>query len=124
MGLKPGEPIHDICGFLEAEALRSWPFSTPWTLLMDCPLVKKIRERISIERQIFTTAHELGHLLIHLANYDGKAHSEDKALEREADLFAGYFLMPEQGFDFYACRLSRLVRKAVEKEKIFHFPGG
>jgi Zn-dependent peptidase ImmA (M78 family) len=56
-------------------------------------------ERISIERQIFSTAHELGHLLMHLSDYDGKARSEDKTQERDANLFAGYFIMPEQGFD-------------------------
>ncbi|MBN2861218.1 MAG: ImmA/IrrE family metallo-endopeptidase, partial [Sphaerochaetaceae bacterium] len=56
-------------------------------------------DRISIERQIFSTAHELGHLLMHLSDYDGNALSEDKAQEKEADLFAGYFLMPAQGFD-------------------------
>lgn len=56
-------------------------------------------ERISIDRQIFSTAHELGRLLMHLSDYDGKVRSEDKAQELEADLFAGYFLIPEQGFD-------------------------
>jgi Zn-dependent peptidase ImmA (M78 family) len=47
--------------------------------------------RISTERQIFSAVHELGHLLMHV--------SEDKEKEQEADLFAGHFLMPKDGFD-------------------------
>ncbi|WP_171814781.1 ImmA/IrrE family metallo-endopeptidase [Sediminispirochaeta smaragdinae] len=80
----------------------------------------------SIEHKRFSTAHELGHLLTHLSDYGGKARSEDKVQEKEADLFAEYFLMTEQGFnseweetagmpfvlksfDFYADRLSSRV---------------
>ena len=56
-------------------------------------------DRITIERQIFSTAHELGHLLMHLTDYNSEELDEDKEQEKDADLFAGYFLMPESGFD-------------------------
>ncbi len=36
---------------------------------------------------------------MHRSDYDGKIRCEDSSQERDADLFAGYFLMPEQGFD-------------------------
>ena len=53
---------------------------------------------ISIERQIFTIAHELGHLLMHSGSY-GKADDEENGNineeEKEADFFAGLFLLPD-----------------------------
>jgi Zn-dependent peptidase ImmA (M78 family)/DNA-binding Xre family transcriptional regulator len=53
---------------------------------------------ISIERQIFTVAHELGHILMHLASYDENCGDEDKKEEAAADSFASFFLMPGEAF--------------------------
>jgi Zn-dependent peptidase ImmA (M78 family)/transcriptional regulator with XRE-family HTH domain len=56
---------------------------------------------ISVERQIFSLAHELGHLVLHKETYSGPAELlavEDKEQEREADRFAAAFLMPEKQF--------------------------
>ena len=108
VGLEPDEPIHDICGLLESCGIKILALSYSSDAFnglsvgeddMGPAIIINTWERISIERQIFSTAHELGHLLMHLSDYDGKARSEDKTQEEEADLFAGYFLMPEQGFD-------------------------
>ncbi len=108
VGLKSDEPIYDICGLLESCGIKilTLPYSSDaFNGLsvgeddMGPAIIINTWERISIERQIFSTAHELGHLLMHLSSYDGKARSEDKTQEKEADLFAGYFIMPEQGFD-------------------------
>jgi Zn-dependent peptidase ImmA (M78 family)/DNA-binding XRE family transcriptional regulator len=108
IGLKPDEPIHDICGLLESCGIKilALPYSSDAFNGLSVgeddkgpAIIINTWERISIERQIFSTAHELGHLLMHISDYDGKARSEDKAQEKDADLFAGYFLMPEQGFD-------------------------
>jgi len=55
-------------------------------------------DRISVERQIFTAAHELGHLLLHRDEFDPDEITEDLEAEREADVFAAYLLMPEQRF--------------------------
>ncbi len=55
-------------------------------------------DRISVERWIFTAAHELGHLVLHLKDYDVDQKDEGKAEEREANIFAGHLLMPEEAF--------------------------
>ncbi|MCF7816913.1 MAG: ImmA/IrrE family metallo-endopeptidase [Kiritimatiellales bacterium] len=54
---------------------------------------------ISVERQIFSMAHELGHLMLHKDTY-GKDPEEldDDQQEREADRFAAAFLMPSDAF--------------------------
>ncbi len=53
----------------------------------------------SAVRRNFDIAHELGHLLLHFkvefTNLDRKEH---KAVENEANLFAGAFLLPEESF--------------------------
>lgn len=53
----------------------------------------------SAVRRNFDIAHELGHLLLHyrleFANLDRKEH---KTIEKEADLFAGMFLLPVDEF--------------------------
>ena len=56
-------------------------------------------ERISVERWIFTAAHELGHLLLHLDSYDSDESAENLEEEKEANIFASYFLMPERHFN-------------------------
>jgi Zn-dependent peptidase ImmA (M78 family)/DNA-binding Xre family transcriptional regulator len=53
---------------------------------------------IPVERRIFSTAHELGHLIMHRDSYDGSDRVEDPNEEKEADQFAGYFLMPGPAF--------------------------
>jgi len=58
-------------------------------------------ESISLERQIFTAAHEFGHLLMHKKSYKNNREIEDekdKKEEKEANAFAGYFLMPYDAF--------------------------
>jgi Zn-dependent peptidase ImmA (M78 family) len=108
IGLKAEEPIHDICGLLEGCGIKilAIPYSSDAFNGLSVgeddkgpAIIINTWERISIEPQIFSTAHELGHLLMHLSDYDGKARSEDKSREKKADLFAGYFLMPELGFN-------------------------
>jgi len=108
IGLKADEPIHDICGLLESCGIKILVLSYSSNAFNGLSvgegdkgpaIIINAWERISIERQIFSTAHELGHLLMHQADYDGKVRSEEKSKEKEADLFAGYFLMPEQGFE-------------------------
>lgn len=55
-------------------------------------------DRISVERQIFTAAHELGHLLLHRDEFNPDEVAEDIDAEREADVFAAHLLMPEPRF--------------------------
>ncbi len=108
LGLKEDEPIHDICGLIESCGIKllTLPYSSDAFNGLSVgfddkgpAIIINTWERISIERQIFSTAHELGHLLMHLGDYNGDKPNEDKEHENEANLFAGYFLMPERGFD-------------------------
>lgn len=55
-------------------------------------------ERISVERWIFSAAHELGHLIMHCDAFDVDQTEESEEEEREADIFASNFLMPQEAF--------------------------
>lgn len=55
-------------------------------------------DTIPVERQIFTAAHELGHILLHQESFDPNVEQEDNQQEAEADLFASHFLMPQEAF--------------------------
>jgi len=57
-----------------------------------------IRKDISVERWIFTTAHELGHILLHRESYGRDRADENPEEEKEANTFAAQFLMPDEAF--------------------------
>ncbi len=108
VGLKNDELIRDICGLLEDNGVK---VLTPKIASegffglsvadddVGPAVVVNTWERVSVERWIFTAAHELGHLLLHLDAFDATQTEEDKAEESEADIFAGHFLMPDEVFD-------------------------
>lgn len=50
---------------------------------------------ITVERQIFTIAHELGHLLMHTDSYGTAEDIENELEEQEANSFAGQLLLPD-----------------------------
>ncbi|MGJ9459962.1 helix-turn-helix domain-containing protein [Oceanobacillus sp. CF4.6] len=53
----------------------------------------------SAVRRNFDIAHELGHLLLHYkVEFTNLNRKEHKAMEEEANLFAGAFLLPEESF--------------------------
>jgi len=60
-----------------------------------CPIVF-VRKQESDARQLFTLAHELGHLLLHRDHFiDGQEEfSSNNHREKEANSFAGHFLIP------------------------------
>jgi len=65
--------------------------------VQDDMLLILLRDRKkNIERTIFSGAHELGHLVLHPHLFTTDAEGEDtsQAYEKEADKFAGYFLVP------------------------------
>ncbi len=102
------QPIRDICGLLESAGVKLFPIqvmSDAFFGLSVAPdplgpaVIVNTWERISVERQIFSAAHELGHLLLHLSAYVGTATDEVPEEETEANLFASEFLMPQEGFD-------------------------
>ena len=107
LGLKVTEPIHDICGLLEHAGVKVFlvPISSDSFFGLSVgeddggpAVVVNVWERISVERCIFSAAHELGHLMLHHDAYDVTKVEENKEEEHEADRFAGHFLMPNEGF--------------------------
>lgn len=102
------EPIFDISGLLEdkigikvlwLEIASEGFFGLSVAQDGSGPaIVVNCWDRISVERQIFTAAHELGHLLLHRDEFDPDETVEDAEVEREADTFAAYLLMPERRF--------------------------
>jgi Zn-dependent peptidase ImmA (M78 family)/transcriptional regulator with XRE-family HTH domain len=55
-------------------------------------------DRLSVECSIFSVAHELAHLLLHLDSFDVDDSDYLFDQEREANVFASYFLMPSAAF--------------------------
>ncbi len=107
LGMKRSEPIHDICGLLESAGVKvlSIPLSSNGFFGLSVgeedggpAVVVNVWERIPVERRIFSAAHELGHLMLHPVAFDVTQTDEDKEEEHQADLFAGRFLMPDDGF--------------------------
>lgn len=108
LGLRVGEPIGDIVGLMESAGvkikLRSFDlqkffgFSISESDGGPAIIVNNVKA-ISFERQIFTVAHELGHLILHPYTYGLDEMGDINRQEGEADRFAGYFLMPQEAFD-------------------------
>src|SRR5574341_547416 len=89
-GIGDDETVRDIAGLLEARGYKVLPvkiandgfFGLSVAAGDGGPaIVVNTQERISVERWIFSAAHELGHLLLHLDSYDvekateiGRAH--------------------------------------------------
>jgi Zn-dependent peptidase ImmA (M78 family)/DNA-binding XRE family transcriptional regulator len=106
-GLKEQDSIRDICGLLEDHGVKvlTPAVATDGFFGLSVgdedggPAVAiNTWDRISVERWIFTAAHELGHLLLHLDAYDVVKTEENDNEEKEADLFAAHFLIPESTF--------------------------
>lgn len=107
IGLGTMEPVTDVIGLLEkwgikfhlsAFGLKNFFGFSIGQQDGGPAIAVNISEEISIERRIFTVVHELGHLLMHSDSYDQKERNEMDSEEREANIFAGYFLMPKEGF--------------------------
>lgn len=106
-GLDTEEPVRDICGLLESGGIKVGEqkvashdfFGLSVAAAGGGPaVVVNTWERISVERWIFTAAHELGHLILHLSDFDVIHSDEAKEHEQEANAFAAPFLMPEVSF--------------------------
>lgn len=107
LGIGPKEPVRDLCGLLESCGIKVRPVTLASESFFGLSvgqedggpaIVVNTWERISVERWIFTAAHELGHLLMHRSAYDVRQTSEDMSEEKSADQFASHFLMPERAF--------------------------
>lgn len=107
LGLNQKDPIRDLAGLLEDNGIKVYRlilqsdqfFGLSVSKLDHGPAVAvNVWDRISVEGWIFSAAHELGHLLLHLDAYDIDQTHEDKDQEKEANCFASHFLMPEESF--------------------------
>jgi Zn-dependent peptidase ImmA (M78 family)/DNA-binding XRE family transcriptional regulator len=111
LGVDREATIQDICGLLEHQGIKVYPMpvaSDAFFGLSVGPkdggpaIVVNTWDRIPVERWIFTAAHELGHLILHLNvpnTYDIHATNEDPDQEVEANAFASHFLMPDWLFE-------------------------
>lgn len=107
IGLREREPIANICGLLESGGVKVLLLDTKrdsfFGLSVGEPdggpaIVVNTWDRAAVERWIFTAACELGHLVLHPEEYDPAASDLPEDAAREADDFAGEFLMPEAAF--------------------------
>ncbi len=106
-GLGAHEPVHDICGLLERQGIKVLSVNIATDAFLGLSVseedggpavVVNTWERLPVEHWIFSAAHELAHLLLHLQAYQVDEELKDKDQERDADAFASHFLMPEAVF--------------------------
>lgn len=129
--LDPGESIRDICGLLqERGGIKVYPMALASDAFFGLSVAKEdggpaivvnVWDRISVERWIFTAAHELGHLLLHLGAYDVGKTAENREEEEEANQFATHFLMPHAVFalEWNEARGLSLVDRVLKVKRIF-----
>jgi len=107
LSISENEVIKDISSLMEKAGIKI--YQTPSSLKKFFGLsigeedggpaicINTSRE-IAVERQIFTAAHELGHLLMHKSSYKQNDLLETEKEETQANAFASYFLMPQEPF--------------------------
>ncbi len=107
VGLDAHSSIRDIRGLLEKQGIKVYSFSLANPNFFGLSIAEKeggpaiavnTWERISVERWIFTAAHELAHLILHKKDYDIEEEEEEEDHEYEANVFASRFLMPSEAF--------------------------
>jgi Zn-dependent peptidase ImmA (M78 family)/DNA-binding XRE family transcriptional regulator len=109
MGLELDEIVNDICGLVESAGIKIKLIDSNMKDFFGLSIIDdaspaiainigNLENHISIERQIFTVAHELGHLVLHKNSFKSNEIDELEDQEKEADIFASYFLMPEERF--------------------------
>ena len=106
-GLSENEPVSNIAGVLESNGIKvgehvvkSHDFFGLSVSTEDGgpAIVVNTWKQIPVERWIFTAAHELGHLVLHQADFNVLKFKEGKSHEKEANAFASEFLMPKPLF--------------------------
>lgn len=108
LDLKNDETVMDICNLIEFKAgikIMAKQFNSDSFFGLSAEdidggkvIVVNTWDRISVERRIFSVAHELGHILMHFGNVQNNLITEDSKEEKEANTFAAHFLMPNSDF--------------------------
>ncbi len=128
--LNADEPVRDICGLLEDNGVKVLLLekrSDAFFGLSVAPhgggpaVIVNTWDRISVERWVFTAAHELGHILLHHEAFDRSEESEEPAEEKEADRFASELLMPQASFkkEWEQARGLTLLERVLKVKRIF-----
>ena len=119
LGLDANEPIKDIYEVVNAAGIKLHLAEMPMDDFFGVSIGEEdggpaisvnVSKGISVERQIFTVAHEMAHLILHKESFRPEMFDDEPDEEREADRFAGYFLMPDEEF-----------KKALERCKGMHW---
>ena len=130
------EPIRDICGLVESLGIKLLQIELSQELDDAASffglsvgsedsggpaIVVNTWRRIPVERWIFTAAHELAHLILHLQSYTTGETEEDPDEEVDANEFAGHFLVPsatlEKEWPKTAGR--RFIQRVLKVKRIF-----
>lgn len=129
-GLSEHEPVHDICGLLESRSIKVYSIQVANDAFMGLSVseengglavIVNTWDRLPVETWIFSAAHELGHLLLHLGSYDVTQEQEDEEQEKEANQFASHFLMPEAVFrkEWEEAAGLHLVDRVLKVKRVF-----
>ena len=79
-----------------------------------CYIFVNSNENISVERQLFTLAHEYGHIILHRPIYkrklqlDSDVNTKSNLLDKMADRFAGYLLAPNYMLAPYSNQINEI----------------
>ena len=129
-GLTAAEPVRNVSRLLEDNGVKLLLLPTTRNSFFGLSVgerdggpavVVNTWDRISVERWIFTAAHELGHLLLHPSEYRRDETEHRTEPEREADAFASAFLMPDDAFavEWDATRGRPLLERVLGVKRIF-----
>ena len=130
LGLGADEPVFNICRLLESSGIKvgeqnlsTHDFSGLSVGKEDGgpAIIVNTWDEISVERWIFTAAHELGHLVLHQSDFEVGQTREEKKHEVEANTFASQFLMPDNSFqnEWNGTYGRALVDRVLEVKRIF-----
>ena len=124
------DPIRNICGLFSRHGLKilSLPKESREFFGLSVgqqdggpAVIVNTWDRITVERWIFSAAHELGHLILHQDAFNVDESEENDQQEREADIFAANFLMPDEAFvnELYSMRGLHWVDIILALKRIF-----
>ena len=129
-GLGFGAPVANVCRVLEESGIKVHLLDKKRDSFFGLgvgpddggpAVVVNVWDRISVERWIFTAAHQLGHLLLHPDEFEAEQTRLPWQSEADADAFASEFLMPEVAFavEWDATRGSPLLARVLAVKRIF-----